>query len=333
MRLLPLYPAIIIALLQRSRAFIPGKVRIMPTIRVPASCGNVGPGFDVLGLALDLWNTATFVLEGDRWEITVQGEGAGRLPVDESNLVLQAARRVWEALGKPLPPGLRVRCENGIPLQSGLGSSGTAALLGVLGGNAVLGNPLSQAEVFALAAAVEGHPDNVAPSLYGGLTASVAAEGGWHVQALPVAGEWQARRWIAVVVPAVPLSTEASRRVLPAEVPLADAVFNIGHSVLVAEAFRRGAADLLALAFQDRLHQPYRLALIPGAEAALAAARRAGAIAAGISGAGPGLIAFAPHFDDATPVAEAMAAAFRENGVAARGWAVGVASGAVVEVG
>ncbi|HFC08842.1 MAG TPA: homoserine kinase [Chloroflexi bacterium] len=306
---------------------------MMSIVRVPASCGNVGPGFDVLGLALDLWNTAVFTLEGDRWEITVQGEGAGRLPVDESNLVLRAARRVWEAVGKPLPRGLRVRCENGIPLQSGLGSSGSAALLGVLGGNAVLGNPLAPAEVFALAAEVEGHPDNVAPSLYGGLTASVAAERGWHVQSLPVAEAWRRRRWIAVVVPAVSLSTEASRRVLPAEVPMADAVFNIGHSVLVAEAFRRGEADLLALAFQDRLHQPYRLPLIPGAEAALAAALQAGAVAAGLSGAGPGLIAFAPHFDDATPVAEAMAAAFRESGVAARGWAVGVAGGAEVKPG
>ena len=300
----------------------------MPTIRVPASCGNVGPGFDVLGLALDLWNTATFNLEGERWEIVVRGEGAGRLPTDASNLVLRAARRVWEALGEPVPAGLHVRCENGIPLQSGLGSSGAAALLGVLGGNAVLGNPLSRAEVFRLAAEVEGHPDNVAPSLYGGLTASVAVEGGWHVHPLPVAEAWQGRRWIAVVVPDVALSTAASRAVLPEAVPLADAVFNIGQSVLVTEAFRRGDAGLLALAFQDRLHQPYRLPLIPGAEAALAAALQAGAVAAGLSGAGPGLIAFAPQEDDATPIAEAMVAAFQQNGIAARGWAVGIADGA-----
>ncbi len=300
----------------------------MPTIRVPASCGNVGPGFDVLGLALDLWNTAAFGLEGKRWEIVVHGEGADRLPADESNLVLRAARRVWEVTGERLPAGLHVRCENGIPLQSGLGSSGAAALLGVLGGNALLGYPLSAEEAFALAAEVEGHPDNVAPSLYGGLTASVAFAGGWHVQPLPVAAAWRRRRWIAVVVPEVPLSTAASRQALPDAVPLADAVFNIGHSVLVAEAFRRGEPDLLALAFQDRLHQPYRLPLVPGAEAALAAAHRAGAVAAGLSGAGPGVIAFAPHLQDAAPVAAAMVDAFRRHGVAARGWAVRVAGGA-----
>ncbi len=292
------------------------------TVRIPASTGNVGPGFDVLGLALDLWNAATFALEGDRWRITVTGEGAGALPTDESNLVLRAARRVWEALGQPLPAGLHVRCENGIPLQSGLGSSGAAALLGVAGANALLGHPLSHEEVFALAAAVEGHPDNVAPSLYGGLTASVPAGEGWLVRQLPVAATWLQRRWIAVVVPDVALSTEASRQALPAHVALADAVFNIGHSVLVADAFRTGDAALLAHAFADRLHQPYRLPLIPGAARALEAARDAGAVAAGLSGAGPGLIAFAPHMEDAAPVAKAMVAAFQESGIAARGWAL-----------
>ncbi len=292
------------------------------TVRVPASTGNVGPGFDVLGLALDLWNTAHFVVRGDVWQATIEGEGAGRLPTDLRNRVLWAAREVWKALGRTPPPGLQVHCENGIPLQSGLGSSGTAVLLGVLGANAVLGSPLSQAEVFALAAALEGHPDNVAPSLYGGLTAAVAQGEGWWVQPLPVAAAWQQPPWIAVVVPEVPLSTEASREALPAQVPLADAVFNIGHSLLVVEAFRQGDADLLARAFADRLHQPYRLPLIPGAAQALAAARAAGAVAAGLSGAGPGLIAFAPHLNDATPVAEAMCAAFEAAGVSARGWAV-----------
>ncbi len=292
------------------------------TVRVPASTGNVGPGFDVLGLALDLWNSARFTLAGDRWEIRVTGEGADRLPSDEGNRVLWAARQVWETLRRVPPRGLQVQCENHIPLQSGLGSSGTAVLLGVMGANAVLGNPLTEAQVFALAAALEGHPDNVAPSLYGGLTASVAEGEGWLVHSLPIAEAWQTRPWIAVVVPEVPLSTEASRQVLPQQVALADAVFNIGHSLLVTEAFRLGDTDLLARAFEDRLHQPYRLPLIPGSEKALTAAHSAGAVAAGLSGAGPGLIAFAPHLEDATPVAEAMCAAFEAEGVAARGWAV-----------
>ena len=276
----------------------------------------------MLGLALDLWNRADFALEGDAWRIEIQGEGANALPTDESNLILRAARRVWEALEQPLPRGLVVRCENGIPLQSGLGSSGAAALLGVAGANALLGAPLSRAEVFALAAEVEGHPDNVAPSLYGGLTASVAATEGWLVRRFPIAETWLQRRWIAVVVPDVALSTKASREALPAAVPMGDAVFNIGHSLLVAEAFRTGDAALLAEAFADRLHQPYRLPLIPGAAAALEAARDAGAIAAGLSGAGPGLIAFAPQMENAAPVAAAMVAAFQQAGVTARGWAL-----------
>ncbi len=293
-------------------------------VRIPASSGNVGPGFDVLGLALDLWNSATFALDGKGWRIEVFGEGAGRLPQDEGNLVLQAARRVWQALSLTPPEGLLVQCENGIPLQSGLGSSGAAVLLGVVGANTLLGSPLSTEEVFALAARIEGHPDNVAPSLYGGLTAAVPAGEGWAVRRLPIASAWRNRRWIAVVVPEIALSTAASRQALPSHVPLADAVFNLGHSLLVAEAFRTGDAALLAEAFQDRLHQPYRLPLLPGAGEALAAARATGAVAAGLSGAGPGLIAFAPESDDASPIAEAMVAAFQRVGIAARGWAVGV---------
>ncbi len=303
------------------------------TVRVPASCGNVGPGFDVLGLALDLWNEAHFQATGAGWQIVVKGEGEAILPGDERNLVLRAARRVWEAVGAPLPSGLRVRCHNGIPLQSGLGSSGAAALLGVLGANALLGNPLSREAVFVLAAQVEGHPDNVAPSLYGGLVASVAdGEGNWHVRPLPIAPAWQGRRWLAVAVPRVALSTAESRAVLPRQVSLEDAVFNLGHALLVADAFRTGEVEALAVAFQDRLHQPYRLRLVPGAEAALAAARQAGAVAAGLSGAGPGVIAFAPQHDDAGLIAQAMVAAFRQAGVAARGWAVAIAGGAQVVV-
>lgn len=280
-------------------------------VRVPATSANLGPGFDCLGLALDWWNEAEFALEGDGLRVEISGEGTGALPQDDTNLVAAAARRLYGRAGAPVPAGLRITCLNRIPLGSGLGSSAAAALLGLLGANRLLGDPFSPDEVLALATEIEGHPDNAAPALWGGLTAAVKTASGVVSRRIEVPA-----LALAVAVPQFDLPTHAARAALPAQVSMADAVYNLSCTALVVEALRTGDVDLLSQVMDDRLHQPYRLPLIPGAEAARRAALEAGAAACVLSGAGPSLLAVArgdPH-----PLAEAMAASFRAAGLPVR---------------
>ena len=302
------------------------------TVLVPATSGNVGPGFDVLGLALSLWNETDFILpaEGEDWSAEIVGEGADFLPRDASHLTLRAVQRVYEFVGAEPPRALKIRARNRIPVSSGLGSSASAVLAGLLGGNHLLGEPLSREQILALATEMEGHPDNAAPALWGGFT--TAWRSGEAVQALslPLASAWYEEKRLAVVLPAVRLSTQESRAVLPKSVPRADAVFNLGRVVLLLEALRRDDPALLAEAMQDRLHQPYRFPLIRGAEEARDAALGAGAWAVALSGAGPSIIAFASAAALAG-VLQAMLDAFAAAGVEARGFALKVPRrGAVV---
>ncbi|UYN88945.1 MAG: homoserine kinase [Anaerolineales bacterium] len=280
-------------------------------VSAPASTANIGPAFDCLALALDLWNEAEFELGGQGLHIHVEGEGAERLPRHERNLVYRAVARVYEEVSQPAPTHIRIRCHNNIPLGSGLGSSAAASLAGLLGANALLGNPLKPELVMRLGAELEGHADNLAAALYGGLVLVKHTEWRTTAQALECAA-WQA----VYVLPAQRLSTRAARAALPKKVSLADAVFNMGNALAVREALRTGSLPALAEAMQDRLHQPYRLPLLPGAADALAAAQRAGA-AAGLSGAGPGLIAFVEPGREQVVLA-AMLAALQAHQLAAR---------------
>lgn len=280
-------------------------------VRVPASTANMGPAFDCLALALDLWNEAEFELGGDGLQVSVRGEGAERLPRHERNLVYRAVARVYEEVSEAPPKNIRIICDNKIPLGSGLGSSAAASLAGLLGANALLRNPLKPELVMRLGAELEGHADNLAAALYGGLVLVKHTEWRTTAQALECTA-WQA----VYVLPQVRLSTRAARAALPKKVSMADAVFNMGNALAVREALRSGSLAALAEAMQDRLHQPYRLPLLPGAADALAAAQRAGA-AAGLSGAGPGLIAFVePGREQA--VLAAMLGAFEAHKLAAR---------------
>lgn len=283
-------------------------------VRVPATTANLGPGFDCLGLALDLWNVTSLRLAGQGVSVRIRGEGAGQLAQDETNLVARAALEVYRRLGHLVPDGLEIECENGIPLGSGLGSSGAAVLAGLLGANALLGAPLERAEILRLAVEIEGHADNAAAALEGGLVI-VAAD----------AGEYITRRVevptlpVCIALPDVDLPTRAARAALPGQVALADAVFNLGRTALVVEALRSGDLTLLGQVMDDRLHQPYRYPLIAGAGQARAAALAAGAVAVGLSGAGPSLAAFG---GDPAQVTAAMQAAFQSAGVACRVFAL-----------
>ena len=284
-------------------------------VKVPATTANLGPGFDALGLALDLWNEAEFVSTKDK-KITLSlvGEGVGQLPTDANNAIVEAALQVYDLVGKPCP-GLRIHCVNRVPLGSGLGSSSAAMLTGLLGANALLGEPFSRERILKLAIENEGHPDNVAPAMLGGLVASIIHDS--HVVSLRLTLTSQRTPiHVTVVLPEFDFPTKQARAILPKQIDRKDAIYNISRAVIVTEAFRVGDLKMLGEAMTDKLHQPYRLPLIPGAQAAMDAMNQAGAAAVALSGAGPSLIAFSARNEKA--IGESAKSAFEEAGLAAR---------------
>lgn len=247
----------------------------------PATTANLGPGFDVLGAALTLGNH--FVVATGRAGFRLSGlaEGEELRP----NLFLVAMEAAAEALGRALPP-VGVTCRAGIPVRSGLGSSASATCGGILAAEALLGERLPPAEELALASRIEGHPDNAAACLLGGLT--IATRDGL-VRRLPAPD-------LAAIVfyPGTEVGTQESRLALLRVVPRSDAVFNLGHAGLLVYALIQKEYGLLGEACQDRLHEPQRLSLCPLALEAREAALRAGAYAVPISGSGPSVIALTP---------------------------------------
>jgi homoserine kinase len=254
-------------------------------VTVPASAANLGPGFDTLGLALSLHND--FLLhEDDRVTVMIEGEGAHSLDRSRENVVVRGALAVYETAGRPFR-GLSVSMKNQIPPSRGLGSSAAAWLGGIIGANALLGAPLPAEEILALAARKEGHPDNVAAAFLGGLTVSCWNDDRVEAVKLSVSSTLS---WV-VFIPEVTGSTAEARAILPERVSRADAVFNVSRACLLLAALEGGRADLLPLAMDDRLHQPYRRRLFPWMEAIMAAARAAGALGSVLSGAGPSILA------------------------------------------
>jgi homoserine kinase len=294
-------------------------------IKVPATSANLGPGFDALGLALDLWNETTITLTKE-FSVKVQGEGAEKLTSNKNNLIVRAAQRLAERAGKVLP-SFHTECVNRIPLSSGMGSSSAAILTGLLAGNALLDNPFTRDDVLNLASEMEGHPDNVAPALMGGLVVSMVEEGKVIARQIPIATDIH----ITIALPDFYFSTKQARAALPKRVPSKDAVHNISRAVLVVEAVRTGDLDLLGKVMTDKLHQPYRLKLIPGAQQAMNAAKEAGASAVALSGAGPSLIAFSSETE--AGIGESMRRAFEAAGLGGRIFRLGVSSrGAEIQI-
>ncbi|WP_420630343.1 homoserine kinase [Candidatus Leptofilum sp.] len=283
------------------------------TVTIPATSANLGPGFDCLGLALALYNRITFTqVATPGLTIEVTGLDAEKVPTDETNLVYQTANCLFERFGKR-PSGLHIQQENNIPVGSGLGSSSTAVLAGLLGANALLGNPLTRAELLTQATAEEGHPDNVAPALLGGLVLGVMHDDQVHIELLPIATQQ-----VAIVTPDFHLLTKDARAALPTQISRQDAIFNASRLPLLIRALETADYATLTLAMQDRLHQPYRLPLIPGMADAFEAAYAAGAAGVALSGAGPSLIAFArDHHEE---IVAAVTAVFQQNGLACQSW-------------
>jgi homoserine kinase len=260
-------------------------------VSVPASAGNTGSAFDSLGIAYGLANEV--ILDTEKpGALEVEGEGADLLRKGEPNLVHQALERFTQATGKALPPfGLTLI--NRIPFGRGLGSSAAAIVGGLVGADALAETGLSRLKLLQLALPMEGHPDNVAPALYGGAVLTVLEEGRVDgpltVVPFTVPSDWRA----VLYVPDLIIPTKQARAILPKEVPRADSVFNHSRVGLLVAALTQHRSDFLRVAMQDRLHQPYRAKLFPEMEALIRAGIDGGAWGAALSGAGSAILTIA----------------------------------------
>ncbi|OJU40180.1 MAG: homoserine kinase [Microbacterium sp. 69-10] len=258
-------------------------------VTVPATSANLGPGFDTLGLALSIYDTLTASsFDDDRLEIEVEGSGAAEIPTDTSNLVVRTIAHVYADAGRRMP-GLRIHALNGVPHGRGLGSSGAAVTAGILIAKGLLAGDvdLDDEALLRLATELEGHPDNVAPALFGGLTIAWMGERGPQHKKLLV------HRGVAplVFVPGFTMSTSLARSLQPPHVPREDAVFNVSRSALLVAALTQ-SPELMLDATADRLHQDYRGAAMPET-LRLVQALRAEGFAAVVSGAGPSVLVLA----------------------------------------
>ncbi|MCD4534399.1 homoserine kinase [Nocardioides sp. cx-169] len=287
-------------------AFVAGPVRVS----VPATSANLGPGFDSLGLALDLRDRLEGEILAEGLVVEVQGAGSGDVARDESHLVVRSMRAAFEALGEQ-PAGLRLSCTNAIPHGRGLGSSSAAIVGGLALARALVVDGdrlLDDDALFCLAARIEGHPDNVAPAVHGGFVISGQEEGEFYAVGSPV----DPAVAVVVFVPPTPVSTEVARGLLPAQVPHADAAADAGRTALLVAALA-GRTDQLWRATRDYLHQDYRRPAMPQS-LALVDALRADGVPALVSGAGPTVLAL--RAGDASPDAATLLARAPEGWVA-----------------
>ena len=260
-------------------------------VRVPATTANLGPGFDALGLALDLHEGLTLQrLPGaaGTHQVRVTGVSAGRLPENANLLAFRAVTAVYERLGRPVPP-LALELETRIPSSRGFGSSAAAIVAGVVAANALEGAPLGRQALLDLVTELEGHPDNVAAALLGGFVISVQGRQGLVAKRLDPPEELSA----VICVPEKAMSTKQARGVIPTQLSREDAIFNLGRTALLVAAFQTRDWSLLRDAMDDRIHQPARGAVFPALHPAIRAALERGAHGAALSGAGSGIIAFA----------------------------------------
>ena len=280
------------------------------TVRVPATSANCGPGFDTLGLACNLYNYFTYELMDQGFNLKIEGEGSEKLKPGKNNLAYFSFYKVWDMVTGS-KTGLSIKMINNIPLSRGLGSSSTAIVAGLVAANHLSGNTLSKNEIVQLATEIEGHPDNVAPAILGGMTISYVDNGkASALKFLPL----KPFKLVAVV-PDMPLSTSLARKAIPKTVSHHDAVFNTSRAALLVGAMLTGEYQHLNSGLCDRLHQPYRAHLIPGMEDAFAAAINNGAYNAIISGAGSTLMAYVPINVCYEAVGEAMRNALSKHGL------------------
>ncbi len=282
-------------------------------VQVPATSANCGPGFDCLGLALELYNEFTFTYDesASSYTYSFSGFGADLLKGEDpkKNLIGLAMEQVFAKAGQPIQYG-HITSDTMIPPSRGLGSSSTAIVGGLLLANARVDNPLTKEELLVIANRMEGHPDNVAPAIYGHLCCSAAEGETVYSTFIEVPDDLH----FAVVVPEILVSTEYARSVLPQHVPYKEAIGNVAHASLFVSSMITGQLDNLRVALRDYLHVPYRKVLIPHCDQVFAAARQEGAYGATISGSGSTLIAYC-RSSTVEAVAKAMGRVYQEAGV------------------
>lgn len=240
------------------------------SVKVPATTANFGSGFDCIGMALPIYNTITIeetVLPGTGVEINIISEtddeddfAIEHIPKDENNIIYKAVEMLYNSIGQS-PSELKINIKSQIPIAKGLGSSAAIIVGGLLAANELLNKPADEAALLSIAAEVEGHPDNVTPAIVGGLTlTSLEDDGSIIYRKLPWPEEWH----LTLCIPDYELATEISRSVLPLQVTLSDATFNSRRTAMFVEALHTKDSELMKLALQDKLHQSYRMKLVPG---------------------------------------------------------------------
>lgn len=259
----------------------------MVKVKVPASTSNLGSGFDTFGLALQLYLTVEIDTIPMALQIFNSGEGSSEIANDENNLVFKAIEKLFQTTGNKLP-GLKIKTNNEIPLQRGLGSSAAAIIAGLICASELAGKNLEKDEILSIAADMEGHPDNAAACLYGGLTISCLDNSTILTRKVAVDESLNC----VLMIPNDTISTKSAREVLPETVSHQDAVFNLQRSALLTEAFMSRNYEILSIAMKDKLHQPFRKHLIPGYDELEKTGYENGALGVCISGSGSTILGF-----------------------------------------
>lgn len=265
----------------------------MATISAPASAANLGPGFDALGLSLKIHNRLKIEL-AETSVLRIEGEGEGSLPLNQDNLIIRTIDYFYNEIGREAPP-VNIEMKNSIPLARGMGSSAATIVAGLTAANAMSNAGLGRDDIFSMAAKIEGHPDNVAAAVYGGLTIAYRETGSeeFKVYSFPPRPDIK----VLMLIPAERLSTEEARGALPETMNYADVSFNLSRVALLIKLLIDGDPKLLRTAVEDKMHQPFRARLIPGFEKTIEICYRAGALGAALSGAGPSVIVFTSDSD------------------------------------
>lgn len=267
------------------------------SVKVPATTANLGPGFDCLGMALPIYNTITIeetVLPGTGIEINVIADSGNdddlsleHIPMDENSIIYKAVELLYNSIGQT-PSELKITVHSQIPIARGLGSSASVIVGGLLAANELLGKPADEVALLSIATEVEGHPDNVTPAIVGGLVlASQEDDGSILYRQLDWPDDWQ----ITVCIPDYELATDIARSVLPKEVPMGDAIFNAQRLAMFIQAVNTKDAELMKAALHDKLHQPYRMKLVPGLEKIMENLKHEdNVLGCVLSGAGPSIL-------------------------------------------
>lgn len=288
------------------------------SVKVPATSANMGPGFDCFGVALSLYNIITLeetVYPTTGLEINIignedEGTFSSLIPTNESNMVYKAVELIYNYTGQ-LPPALRINIQSNIPIAKGLGSSAAVIVGGVIAANELLGKPADEAALLSIAYELEGHPDNIVPSMLGNFAISSAEEDGSVIHRQI---NWPDNWKLITCIPDYELSTQISRSVLPQTVPLMDAAYNAKRCAMFIEAINQKDEDLMRYALGDKLHQPYRTRLVPGFNEITKSLKEIDVLGTVISGAGPSILVITPN-NSTEEVKERVRSIWEDSGI------------------